>query len=125
MNRRVRALGALLERHGVQPVGDGFLDCICPREEAEPFLRGLRSLGVAVSGYSLWQYAASEEEPVCGMGGPRCRYREGWYSELQGGLYTFRSLREMERLLDEEENRLQCTLSPGFWLVVPEDGRCV
>lgn len=118
-------LDALLERHGVQPVGNGYIDCICPREEAGPFLKALRSAGIAVTDYSLWQYVPPAETAVLGMGGPPCRYRAGWYSELNvlRLLRPWRGEAELEAFLTAEEGRLGCTLAPGFCLEVPEDWR--
>lgn len=109
----------LLRRHGVQPVGNGYLDCICPREEAALFLEDLRAAGITVTDYSLWQYVSSPEEAVQGMGGPPCRYRAGWYSELNI-LRPWLGAEELEDCLTAEETRLGCSLAPGFWLEIPE-----
>lgn len=115
MNR----LEDILRCRKVQPVGKGYLDCICPREEVPVFLEEVSAAGITVTDYSLWQYVLSPEETVQGMGGPRCRYREGWYSELNI-LRPWRGTEELEACLTAEEARLKCRLVPGFWLEVPE-----
>ena len=42
-------LDDILRRHGVQPVGKGYLDRICPKEEAALFLEDLRAAGITVT----------------------------------------------------------------------------
>lgn len=115
----MNCLEDILRRHKVQPVGMGYLDCICPREGAALFLEEVSTVGITVTDYSLWQYVLSPEEAVRGMGGPRCRYREGWYSELNV-LRPWRGIEELEACLTAEEARLECRLVPGFWLEGPE-----
>lgn len=115
-----RELDRLLADHAVQPVGDGYIDCICPRQNIEKFLRDLSLLGVVVTDYTVWQWVSRTDETVWGMGGPRNSFGDGWYSELD----VFRSWRgpdEMENFLTVEERRLSCSLVPGFWLAVPAD----
>lgn len=114
-----RRLDAILARHGVQPVGSGYIDCICPPEEAKAFLEEVQSAGISVSDYSLWQYVPSPEETGRGMGGPCCRYWAGWYSEM-GVLRPWQGVAELETFFNTAKERLQCALSPGFWLTVPE-----
>lgn len=104
-------------------MGCGYIDCICPREGTGPFLRALQAAGAAVTGYSLWQYVAAFEEHVHGMGGPLCRFRAGWYSELNV-LRRWRGAAEPEAFLTVEEVRLGCALAPGFWLKAPEGRDC-
>lgn len=53
------------------------------------------------------------------MGGPRCWYREGCYSEMMV-LRPWQDTAEVEDFLDVEEQRLQCILVSGFWLTVPK-----
>lgn len=108
----------LLAEHHVQPVGDGYIDCICPLQDVRQFLEALSHLGVTVTDYSVWQWVSCPEEIVWGMGGPYNSFGDGWYSELDA-FRSWRGVDEMENFLRSEEHRLSCSLAPGLWLSVP------
>lgn len=113
-------LDALMESLGVQPVGWGYIDCICPREHVEAFLDGLAALGIGVSGLTWWCHVTPGHMP-CGMGGPRARGSEDWYSEMpEQELHKFTNLEALRRYLGREHHPCR---TPALWLDVPEDWR--
>ena len=115
-----KEVDGLLAEHHMQPVGDGYIDCICPRQNVRQFLEALSHLGVAVTDYSVWQWVTCLEETVWGMGGPRNSFGDGRYSELDA-FRSWHGADEIEGFLRTEERRLSCFLVPGLWLSVPAD----
>lgn len=78
-------LNLLIKKYKVQPVGNGYLDCIVV-ENAVDFVNELSNIGVNVTNISLWCHCTEKHKHIynCphGMGGPRSKYYEGWFSEM-------------------------------------------
>lgn len=66
----------------------------------------------------------TEGHKPCGMGGPKDKYGNGWYSEIEmGKVNTFSSNETLKRYLCEEWKNSQeyrpCFV-PAFWLSIAE-----
>ena len=119
------ALDAALALCHVQPVGDGYADCICPMEKAGEFIDALSALGVRVTGCRWWRLVRGGHEP-CGMGGPQNRFGAGWYSELGEGLTEFpdnEALRNYLLNIYPASPKYRECRAPGFRLEVPASWR--
>ena len=125
MNEIEKSLKNIIKKYSVQPAGSGYIDCICPKENIEGFISALSELNVTIEGFTWWCFSDSSHEP-CGMGGPRNKYGEGFYSEMQKKS-VFDKYEDNESyknyLLNEFLNsrEYQPCLVPGFWLILPEE----
>jgi hypothetical protein len=85
----VEQLERILTLYKVQPVGNGYIDCIIMKNNLKQFIDEVSALGILISDVSWWCYVDPVDSTGCphGMGGPRSDYYEGWFSELQNDLY--------------------------------------
>ncbi|QQR54509.1 hypothetical protein IPG41_04910 [Candidatus Peregrinibacteria bacterium] len=130
-------LNNLIKKYQGQPVGNGYIDIILSFEQASHFIKDLTKLGIAVETISWWCHclAGNEKKSTCphGYGGPRAKYREGWFSELSqySDIMEEKELNESVEKINEKAQlklntpepflkKLAC-LTPGLWLYVPED----
>lgn len=115
---------ALLKEYRVQPVGDGYIDCICPWDTVAGFMDRMTELEVRLTEFTWWCHVTEGHKP-CGMGGPVDRYGDGWYSEMEmGRTYEFPSNGGMKRFLLEvwpERRGERTCFVPAFWLRFPEE----
>ena len=113
-------LDNLMKQCKVQPVGNGYIDCIVSLENAFDFINALSD--VKISGLTWWCHC-KDEDSNCphGMGGPISEYYDGWFSEMQLPLVEFKSNEQVTAYLKEpnDTNILDC-LVPALWLDVPE-----
>lgn len=83
----IKKLNELLKKYCVEPIGNGYIECIVQKEFFINFVNELTKLGIAIEGCSWWCYVNPNfsNELGCphGMGGPKSIYFDGWYSELQ------------------------------------------
>jgi len=87
----IERLEGLLIKHKVEPVGNGYIDCIVMKNNLEEFIICVSDLGILVPYASWWCYVdPSDSNNGCphGMGGPQSIYYEGWFSELQNDLFS-------------------------------------
>ena len=118
-------LDALILEYKVQPVGNGYIDCIILQEEVSSFLQKITEIGIYVTHIAWWCHCTKEHETKyhCphGMGGPRSKYYEGWFSEMPDYCFI-----EMNGDNQDTENYIfydvknepfysEC-LVPGLWL---------
>ncbi len=108
-----------LRKLKIQPAGKGMIDLICPPEHVGAFLDLCDASGIAVRGFTWWCHVTEGHAP-CGMGGPRSRYYDGWFSEIP--------MEDIVRLPDNEAFRDYFRTAwpkdpdyrpcrwPGFWL---------
>src|SRR5687767_6691361 len=75
-------LDRLLVTHKAQPVGHGYIDIIVNRENYKSFVKDLVSNGFKIESVSWWEWCPGDKENEYGLGGPRSRYYDGWFSEL-------------------------------------------
>lgn len=85
-----------MKKLSVQPVGNGYIDCICPFANVEPFINTMNKLNIKITGFTWWCLVINGHEP-CGMGGPRNIYGSGWYSEIppMGEVHEFPNKRQL------------------------------
>ena len=118
----VKRLNEIFDEFHVQSVGNGYIDCICPKESIEGFISELDKLNIKIEGFTWWCFS-NENHPPCGMGGPKNKYGEGFYSEMgNSGLIKFQSNEEYKHYLLEnfqKSNDYKDCLRPGFWLKLP------
>ena len=112
----------LFEKLHVQPVGNGYIDCICPKENIGEFISALDKLNVKIDGFTWWCFSVDGHQ-ACGMGGPKNQYGNGFYSEMyESTLIEFKDNESYKHYLLNEfpnsSNYKEC-LVPGFWLTLP------
>lgn len=117
-------LDKLIKECKITPVGNGYIDLICPKKYIEKFIKGLSKLEIGIIGFTWWCNVTKVHKP-CGMGGPKNKYGNNWYSEIQmGKVITFKNNEEfLNYLIAEWKNSSdykECYV-PGFWLKVPKD----
>ena len=116
-----KSLQDILKKCHVQPVGSGYIDCICPKENIERFISAIDELHVKIDGFTWWCFSNNEHQP-CGMGGPKNKYGEGFYSEIDSGLIEFQNNESYKRYLLKEfpnSSEYNKCFVPGFWLSLP------
>jgi hypothetical protein len=92
LNRKeiIERLENSINQNKVQPVGDGYIDCIVMKDNLKQFVNDISSIGIIISDVSWWCYVdPNYKNSGCphGMGGPISDYYVGWFSELQNELY--------------------------------------
>lgn len=117
-------LDLLLEIFHIEPVGKGYIDCICPIENAPAFISELTKHSIKVIGFTWWCHVTEGHE-ACGLGGPVSRYEEGWYSEIEmGNVKEFSDNDEIIKYLKydwlKSPDYRPC-FTPAFWLDVPKN----
>jgi hypothetical protein len=142
------ALNSLLKKYQVEGVGNGYIDQILSVEKSIILIKELTALNIAVECLSWWCLTTKESRSRLGcphgMGGPKNRYGEGYFSECDH--YPFTSFEVVEANLQShyispENCARECNqkfmhylindflaegfysecLHPGLWLAVPED----
>ena len=103
----------------IQPVDDGLIDLICPKENIEAFIREMDKLRIKIVGFTWWCHVIEGHTP-CGMGGPKDRLGIGWYSEIpMGDVIRFDSNEQLRHYLLEvypaSADYRPC-YTPAFWL---------
>jgi hypothetical protein len=108
-----------LEKSKIQPVGNGEADMICPPEHIDAFIDLCEADGIPIRGFTWWCHVTEGHVP-CGMGGPRSRYYDGWFSEIpmediirlpDNGAY-----RDFFRNIWPKDKNCHDCWWPGFWL---------
>lgn len=117
--RKTAKLDRLFQDLHVQPVGNGYIDCICPMDHVPDFIRSISDLGIRITKFTWWCYVSEGHEP-CGMGGPINKFGPGWYSEIEMG-HTFQfpsnsaMLDYLTNIWPKEPDYHPCYV-PAFWL---------
>ena len=96
----------------IQPVGDGFIDMICPIESINAFIDLCDLIGLRIVGFTWWCHVTDGHEP-CGMGGPRSEYGDGWFSEIP-----------MEKIVEMKDNEAYRSFFSTEWPSDPEYREC-
>lgn len=103
----------------VQPVGKGYIDMICPKENIEKFIDEMNRMHIKIIGFTWWCYVTENHTP-CGMGGPKNRFGSGWYSEISfGDLIRVNSNEQLRQYLLEvypSSEAYKPCYTPAFWL---------
>lgn len=117
-------LDLLLQIFHVQPVGRGYIDCICPIENAGAFISELTKRGLKANGFTWWCHVTEEHE-ACGLGGPKSLYEDGWYSEIEMcNVKEFSDNNAIIKYLTQDwlkSSDYRPCFTPAFWLDVPKD----
>ncbi|MCL2353567.1 MAG: hypothetical protein FWC69_02935 [Defluviitaleaceae bacterium] len=116
-------LDNLIEQHKVQPVGNGYIDCIVSLESALDFIAGLSSINIKIYGLTWWCHC-KDQISGCphGMGGPISEYYDGWFSEMWFPVVEFEDNEQVIKYLKalDDPSILKCFM-PALWLDVPDD----
>jgi len=110
-----------LEVLKIQPVGDGpiDIDLICSPAQVDSFINLCNIQGVSIRGFTWWCHVIDGHEP-CGMGGPKSKYYDGWFSEIP--MYDIIRLPNNEAYRNYFKNIWPTSIDyhscywPGFWL---------
>lgn len=111
-------IDSLCIKYHIQPVGEGYIDLICPIDCINDFIDEMNRLGVRILGFTWWCHVENNHVP-CGMGGPKSRYDKGWFSEIPDELHMFDDNEEIRYYLTviypQSKEYKEC-LVPAFWL---------
>lgn len=113
------AVDLIMEKLHIQPVGNGYIDMICPVQNIGEFIDRIDELGITIKGFTWWCHVHGDHQP-CGLGGPRDRYEDGWFSEIpMDKVICFESNKKLKHYLlveypDSHEYK-ECYV-PAFWL---------
>ena len=80
-------LETIIERLHMTRVGTGYFELICPKKAIVEFIDEMERLQIDITGFTWWCHVTEEHEP-CGMGGPRDKFGDGWYSEIKMFAFT-------------------------------------
>ena len=114
-------LDRIIRELHIQPVGNGYIDLICPPENIGAFIDHMEELHIPIEGFTWWCHVRDGHHP-CGMGGPLNRYGEGWFSEIyMKDILRFDDYNSLRcYLLEEYPNNPEykpCYV-PAFWLAL-------
>ena len=111
------------EERKIQPVGNGLTDMICAPEDIDAFIDLCSAFGLSIRGFTWWCHVTQGHEP-CGMGGPRSKYYDGWFSEIPMDTIVRLAGNEAYRAYFKHtwpaDPAYRACFWPGFWL---EDGK--
>ncbi|QIK68757.1 hypothetical protein G7062_04175 [Erysipelothrix sp. HDW6C] len=107
----------LMDSFGVMSVGNGFIDCICSKDEIIRFSDALSKIDIEVTHFTLWEVVEKlDDKPKAGMGGPKNRFAEGWYAELNCNNFEYRGIENLLEIVNQYELEFGCVVAPGLWL---------
>ncbi len=117
-------LDNLIQQYKVQPVGDGYLDCIITENITE-FIDELTNLGIKVVNISWWEHNTGENVSIHGHGGLKSTYYSGWFSEMcHVPLTETHGNNEYTKKYISEDVKFEKfyaeNVVPGLWLKVPK-----
>lgn len=119
----MKELDKILKELCIQKIGSGYIDLICPTESVNEFINKMNDLNIRITGFTWWCHASDTHE-ACGMGGPKCTYTHGYYSEIQmGNVIEFDSNEEIRTFLLNEypkSREYKPCYVPGFWLDIDD-----
>ena len=112
-------LQRIIDELHIQAIGNGYIDLICPKENAGKFIDEMDKLHIKIIGITWWCHVTEGHEP-CGTGGPKNKFGPGWYSEIPlTDLIRFESNKELRQYLLKEypasKEYKECHM-PAFWL---------
>ena len=130
-------LDELLEKHKAQPVGHGYIDIIVNQDNYKSFITDLIQYGYGIKSISWWEWCPGDKESDYGLGGPKSRYYDGWFSELSIDVddIEVNEEKQIEEIIKAIETKSisfhdetvkfkqNDWLIPGIWLDVPDDWR--
>lgn len=118
-----KILNSLMNKYKVQAIGNGYLDCVVV-ENVSSFIHELTNVKIKVTNISFWCHCTEKHKHTynCphGMGGPKSKYYDGWFSEMCH--IPLIEVTSNELALDYIENKMRFEsfyspcLVPGLWL---------
>ena len=134
-------LDNIIEKHKAQPVGYGYIDIIVSRDKYRCFISDIVRSGYKVNCVSWWEWCPDNIECKYGLGGPKSRFYEGWFSELSINVDDLKLSIDLE--IEEKINTIinlietktisfadeivtfmdNQWLTPAFWLDIPNEWR--
>ena len=119
-------LDDILQKYHIQPVGNGYIDCICPEDNIISFIDEITAHGIRIIGFTWWCFVSNGHE-LCGMGGPQNEYDDGWFSEIaMFDVHEFGTNEEIKNYLTNVwryQNGYKSCFVPAFYLDVPDKWR--
>ena len=117
------AVDNLMRQYKVQPVGQGYIDCIVSMDNVEAFIKKLSEANVKISTLTWWCHCKGDSL-TCphGMGGPLSYYYSGWFSEMcYLPTVEFQTNEQVLAYLKSPNDieMLDCFV-PAVWLDVPD-----
>ena len=129
MDKTKIQLDELLLKYKVEPVGQGYIDCIILNDDIPGFVDEITALGIKIIGLTVWCHYTDEHEELynCphGLGGPKSIYHDGWFSEMCCD-DSFLEIEYNEQVVDVLFNGLPMKswyspcMMPALWLDVPD-----
>lgn len=108
----------------VQPVGAGYVDCICPIENVAAFIDAMTQIGIRITEFTWWCFVTEGHIPH-GMGGPKNQYGNGWFSEISMertcSFDTNEATKQYILMVWPTEKDYQKCYVPAFWLDIPNE----
>lgn len=127
-------LDQILRSHKAQPVGDGYIDVIVKQENVRKLVEILIQNGVKITEICWWEYVDSwTAKSKYGLGGPKSRFYDGWFSEIWYGddYITENSVEEIMKIIENKEYQFldgesisykqDNFLVPALFLDVPDE----
>ncbi|NRH20920.1 hypothetical protein HOO68_02660 [Candidatus Gracilibacteria bacterium] len=140
---RKKLLDNILEKNQTTIVGNGYVDIIIPRSNYIQLINELVINNFIITYITWWEYCTGDKfEPKYGMGGPKNKFGDGWYSEICMDFNEIKttiasSTNEKEEIIDYILSFIENTelhfynesitfkdtksLTPAVWLDVPDD----
>lgn len=105
----------------IQPVSNGCIDMIYSPENIDVFIDFCTANNILIKGFTWWCHVTDGHEP-CGMGGPKARFYDGWFSEIELGtvieLFDNKSYKEYFKTVWPADKEYHSCYWPGFWLEI-------
>ena len=113
------AVDTIMEKLHIQCVGNGYVDMICPTQNIGEFIDYMEELGITIKGFTWWCHVCDGHQ-LCGLGGPRNQYGDGWFSEIpMNKVICFESNEKLKHYLlvdyPNSHEYKECYV-PAFWL---------
>lgn len=120
----IKELDDLMTKYKVQSIGNGYIDCIIV-ERIPDFVEALHESGYFVEAITWWCHCTEINKKSCGcphgMGGPKSKFYDGWFSEMVCESKTFKIyehkavIKYVTEDIKKEAFYSPC-LVPGMWI---------
>jgi sulfur carrier protein ThiS len=132
MNEQQKKLNEIILKCKAQPVGNGYIDIIVSRIYYKQFITEIIESGFIIEAISWWEFSDTINKSKYGMGGPKSRYYDGWFSEIPVSLdeITIQENEKIQAVIENKKIQFQNetiafdknrSIVPGFWIQVPDE----